>query len=392
LRIIQIVNRFPPSIGGAENYVFSISKELQRFGHQVLVLTSDLLRDDTWTRLPKTYEHVSVENVEVWRFKAQRFIPGHGSGVVVSGVFQALLKEHKADVLHAHSYGFYSSYAPILAGRIRRIPVVFTTLLSTTGAMPNTVRVLYDGTIGRFTLTSSAHIVALTNRERRELLRLSVPDWKINVIPPGVDIKCFSEVSRSEVQEFRERINPEGKIVLFAGRLGRNKGVEKLIAAIPLVTTHIPKTKFLIVGDDWGMRHNLEILAYDLQVTDSVIFGGRFSQRDLVKAYLASDLFVFPSLSAEAFGLVLLEAMAARKPIVAFRGMTPEILQEGRNCLLARYGDHASLASAMVNLLFDKKLSNTMASNNRQDAAKYSWESVAQRLISIYNRVAENYA
>src|SRR4030067_603676 len=137
LRIIQIVNRFPPSIGGAENYVFNLSKNLQQLGHQVLVLTSDLLRDDIWARLPRRYEHASIENVTVRRFKAQRFIPGHGSGVVIPGIFQALLREHEADVLHGNSYGFYSSYAPILAGRIRRIPVVFTTLLSTTGVMPS---------------------------------------------------------------------------------------------------------------------------------------------------------------------------------------------------------------------------------------------------------------
>jgi 1,4-alpha-glucan branching enzyme len=248
LRIIQIVNRFPPSIGGAENYVLNLSKNLQQLGHQVLVLTSDLLRDDIWTRLPKTYEHASVENVTVRRFKARRFIPGHGSGVVIPGVFQALLREHEADVLHANSYGFYSSYAPILAGRIRRIPVVFTTLLSTTGVMPGAIRLLYDGTIGRFTLRSSAHFITLTDREREELRRLGVPDLKISVIPPGIDIGCFLEVSGSEVQEFRERINPEGKTVLFVGRLGRNKGVEELVAASPFVVSRVPKTKFLIVG------------------------------------------------------------------------------------------------------------------------------------------------
>jgi glycosyltransferase involved in cell wall biosynthesis len=390
VRIIQVVNRFPPSIGGAENYVFNVSRMLQQLGHEVLVLTSDLLRDDTWIRLPKTYENAEIEDIPVKRFRAFRFIPGHGSGVVVPGVFNALLHEYKADVLHTYSYGFYSSYAPTIAGRIRGIPVVFTTFLSATGVMPGIIRRIYDNTMGEFTLRSSACIVAVTNKEKAELQRLGVPKSKIRVIAPGIDVENFSKVSSSETQEFRENTNRDGKIVLFVGRLGRNKGIEKLVAAVPLVTSRVPNTKFLIIGDDWGMRKRLEILSHELNVSDFVIFGGKLSQHNLAKAYVGSDLFVFPSLSAEAYGLVLLEAMAARKPIVAFRGMTPEILQEGKNCLLAAYGDHVSLSDAIANLLLNPNLSRSMGNINRQIAAEYSWESVAKHLVAIYQRAVKS--
>lgn len=392
MRIVQIVNRFPPSTGGAENYVFKISENLQKQGHEVLVLTSDLLRDDTWMRLPSNFAGAGPEGVEVRRFKAHRFFPGHGSGVVIPGVFKALLREHQADIIHANSYGFYSSYAPILAAKITNTPVVFTTLISPSGVMPHVVRLVYDSIVGSFTLKSSDHLIALTSKEKDELLRHQIPRHKITVIPPGVDVEPFLAASDSMAQEFRDRINPEGAIVLYVGRLGQNKGLEKLIASIPLVLNRVPRTKFLIVGEDWGIRGKLEALAHSEGVRESVIFGGRFGQRDLTYAYLASDLFVFPSMSAEAFGLVLLEAMAAGKPIVAFEGMTPEILEENRNCILAVYGDPKSLADAIVNLLLNPTLSRDLADNNRKTAVKYTWESVGQRLTSIYERAAGNNA
>ena len=179
----------------------------------------------------------------------------------------------------------------------------------------------------------------------------------------------------------RER---HGKHLLFVGRLAAVKGVLVLLRAFCEVLKEHPDATLTLIGDG-GERAKVEALAHELGLGEAVRFAGYCSQNEVAEALGQADLFVLPSF-AEGVPVVLMEAMAARLPVVATRiAGIPELVEEGTAGLLAPPGDTLALARAMSDLLADPDLRRRMGEAGRaRVTAEFDLHKEAARLEALF--------
>jgi glycosyltransferase involved in cell wall biosynthesis len=203
-------------------------------------------------------------------------------------------------------------------------------------------------------------VVAVSKAVRDALLRSGVPPGKIAVIHNSIPLEQFSpaRIDRAEVR--RELgIGSDDIVVGLVGKLNRGKGVYDALAAVGTVSERHPGVRLLYVGEG-PERTALEEEAERMLLREKVIFAGL--RRDVARMYAAMDIFTLPSTCEEAFGMVLIEAMAMAKPVVATRvGGIPEIIDHEVSGLLVPPHDAAALASALSRLIDDRQFSGKIA-------------------------------
>jgi glycosyltransferase involved in cell wall biosynthesis len=183
-------------------------------------------------------------------------------------------------------------------------------------------------------------------------------------------------------------------VIACAARLFRGKGQDDVIRALPHVCKEFPDVRVLIIGSDdrQAMRTSftdeLKVLAADLGVSANVIFTGQRS--DMPALIAACDVFALPS-GEEPFGLVFLEAMAMKKPVVAVdNGGTPEVVEHGKSGLLSMYGDGPALAANLRLLLRDPALRTRMGEYGRQRVeARFTAGRMAADTADVYASLLE---
>lgn len=221
-----------------------------------------------------------------------------------------------------------------------------------------------------------ADVAAISSYTRRELTALTGANPR--TIPYGIALPPKDEEYPTE----------PGKI-LFVGRLIPRKGVRYLLQAMALLTDH-PDAHLVIVGGG-PERAALEAEVKAHRLTDRVVFTGRISDEELDQHYRSCQVFVLPAIvdstgDTEMLGMVMLEAMRYRKPVVASRvGGIPDIVQDGVNGLLVAQKDPDALAKALSRLLTDRELSNKLGQAGYNDArTRFSWDAVLQETLALY--------
>lgn len=216
------------------------------------------------------------------------------------------------------------------------------------------------------------------SKPARDFVNSYFPD-DYDIIPNGIDPERFSPAV-PPIEELSD-----GKLnILFVGRLEKRKGLRYLLAAYGQVKRELPNTRLIVVGPRVGVRREYERLASKGGLED-VVFTGYVSDEDLPRYYRTCDIFCSPATGEESFGIVLLEAMAAAKPIVAtdIEGFAA-VMTSGVEGLLVPTADEQALASALIHLLTDKSLRQEMGARGRMKAEEYSWQNIAKSLIDYY--------
>jgi glycosyltransferase involved in cell wall biosynthesis len=225
---------------------------------------------------------------------------------------------------------------------------------------------------------------------------------RVRIVPAGIDFSRFSQIPDGAAFRNAFSIPENEQVVLFSGRLAVNKGLSVLAEAAPAVLKQFPDTRFVIVGQDMGVLEGLEKRLKDIGIHDRFLFTGHIKDEAIfLSAYGACDVFVLPS-EYEAFGLVLLEAMASGKPCVATNvGGMPEVLgapappkgllQTGCG-ILVDYQDRDQLAGAIGRLLSDEKLRETMGATGRERVRReFNWDNVTAKILEIYGELAASH-
>jgi len=202
------------------------------------------------------------------------------------------------------------------------------------------------------------------------------------IIPNGVDLEHFSP-DVPPIAEFRDdKIN-----ILFVGRLEKRKGVNYLLSAYEKVRGEIGNCRLLLVGPStrWSRQYEKQIKR---RGPADVVFVGRVSQDDLPRYYQTADIVCSPATGRESFGLVLLEAMAMGKPIVASNiDGYASVAAHGEEALMVPPKNKKALAQALITLAADAKLRQEMGDRGRVKAADYGWDRIAQRVMDYYKAV-----
>ena len=197
------------------------------------------------------------------------------------------------------------------------------------------------------------------------------------IIPNGIDVAHFS-AAVSPIEKFND-----GKLnILFVGRMEKRKGLRYLLGAYKTVKQELPNSRLIVVGP--GKREKYEKRVKMANLKD-VIFTGYVPNEELHIYYQTADLFCAPATGEESFGIILLEAMAASKPIVAsaIEGYA-SVLSHGVEGLMVPPRDEQALASALIQLLKDEPLRREMGARGRLKAEECSWTNVARRVMEYY--------
>ncbi len=371
---------YPPFPGGAADAVYRLSTELARQGHDVTVYTARTFRGET-APPEEVREGVTVRRVGV--VLSGRLAMGRTE--LSPGEILRAMERKRPDVVHFHGLAFPAN--DLVALRLKGVPIVLTGHGPVWPHEPHSgwhrtvLGEAYMTLLGKRVLRRVGKVVAITRHEVRYWRQWGVPPDRIEVIPWGIPADCFSSHGGTT---FRERTGLRGPILLYVGALHPTKGPQWLIRALPGILDKFPTVAVVLCGQDAGYRAHLESLSRQLGVEDRVRVLGYVSRADLLEAYDAADIFVLPS-DYEAFGLVLGEAMAFGKPIVATRaGAIPFVVEDGGNALLVNPRDPADLTAKVDRLLADAEMRKAYASRSRAMSARYSWATVAHEYERVY--------
>ncbi|MEM3602369.1 MAG: glycosyltransferase family 4 protein [Candidatus Bathyarchaeia archaeon] len=240
-------------------------------------------------------------------------------------------------------------------------------------------------------------LIAVSQAQKEELKTLyGVNDGKIRVVYLGVDPNIFRRYGDVSFLRDRHKLGNK-RIILFVGHFGLRKGIPFLIRAMPKILKENPDTVLLCVGGTpkWlGTRlywDYLKNMIRELSLSNSVRLVGEIPHHELPYYYSMADVFAFPSLY-EAFGKVVVEAMACETPVVASKvGGIPEIIHHGYNGLLVEATNVDQLAEAISALLFSKDFARRLGKKARQTVLeKFTWRYTAESLNKVYLEVTEN--
>ncbi len=201
------------------------------------------------------------------------------------------------------------------------------------------------------------------------------------VIPNGIDYDRFVS-PRDPLAICREG----GPNILFVGRLEKRKGLKFLLRAMAGVWAHFPQARLIVVGSGPLLEDYRKLV--EAHRVENVVFTGFVSSEELPRYYHSCDVFCAPSTGQESFGIVLLEAMASGKPLVAsdIPGYN-SVVNHGVEGFLVPPKDEQALALSLVRLLADTELRAKMGEAGRRRAAEFSWDKVARRVLDFYARV-----
>lgn len=247
-------------------------------------------------------------------------------------------------------------------------------------------------------LETADRVVATSPQEKEHMRSLVSSKGKIDIIPCGTEIDRFGSIGR----EFARRqlgIAPETKVVLYVGRFDPRKGIETLVRAVSLSALRKGDLK-LIVGGGWREgecdgkeRDRIGNIVQELGLSDITSFPGGLSRDILPAYYAAADVCVIPS-HYEPFGLVAIEAMACRTPVVAsdVGGLKYTVVPRETG-LLAPPKNEALFAGAIDRLLVDSVWRLQLGQAGRSRVETYfSWDGVASQLSQLYTQLLKKAA
>ena len=191
----------------------------------------------------------------------------------------------------------------------------------------------------------------------------NVDEAKVRIVPNGVDPEKFKPLENQEAAKRQFGLGNE-PCVLFVGSLIPRKGLPFLVEAAKKIVKEQSETKFLIVGEG-PLRNKLANSLEAANLSGNFKFLGNLKDDKLPAVYNCADVFALPSIQ-EGQGIVLLEAQASAKPVVAFDiGGVNEAVRNGETGLLVKRGSTEELADAIMKLLSDKDLREKMGANGR---------------------------
>lgn len=382
--VVMVSSVFYPSIGGAQTHTLRLSQKLQERDIGVKVLTRH-------HRGLAPFESIAgVPTYRVGRGDSNKAI---AALTFISGAIRWLVAQRSAyDLIHCHQM-----ISPMTTGLFARAllgkPLVINPHRSgpigDVGVLLRRRRVT-----GRLRIAAARRwgdaFVSISDDIHRELHGIGIREERIWDIVNGVDVERFRPVEADERARLRTSLGvPTGPLVVFAGRLAPEKGVDVLLEAWPRVVSAIPDAHLLLLGEG-EQRAELEGRVQSLKLGSSVTFAG--GTADVSPFLQAADAFVLPS-RAEGLPVALLEAMACGLPCVgtAISG-TLQVLEQDRTGQIVPVNDAAALADGLLAALRAPEARAWAAQARRHVVEHYSLDVIADRYVDLYSTLLQSNA
>jgi len=244
-------------------------------------------------------------------------------------------------------------------------------------------------------------LVAISTASRDIAIKKGIDGSKIEVIHPGINSARFDPKTQIEKLK-RDHCLSDQHVILSVGRLAKRKGILEFIRyAMPIITDAMPDTVFVVAGGNPtnALAHKEDMLSLiEAEVAKQgletrVRLMGQVDQHTLIELYHLCDLFVLPAIPVvgdiEGFGIVLIEAGAAGKPVVATRvdGIV-DAVEDGCSGILVEPGDYHALANEIISLLDDPERRQQMGTYGRRRAQEqFDWDVIGEQYIELFSEV-----
>jgi phosphatidyl-myo-inositol alpha-mannosyltransferase len=372
---IALVEPYDWSVyGGVQQVVAALDRTYRALGHEVRVVAPFSSGSPRERALPPNL--IAIEQA-VLALTLNGSKARMGLSLEVHSLVRAILAQEQFDVIHMHE--------PLM-------PTVCLSMLLNLQAFPGCVVV---GTFHCYRRTSPGYVpvssilnrwlerldgrIAVSEAARGTVLPYLPGDYRI--IPNGVDVARFDGAGElGAIPALKDgRLN-----VLFVGRLDKRKGFAHLLQAFEQVQGSVPAARLIVVGSYSPEEAQPYQRIAEAQQTD-VRFVGRVSDEDLARYYHTADVVCFPSIGSESFGIVLLEAMAAGRPVVASNIIGyREVMRHEVEGLFVPPKSDTALAAALIRLLRDEPLRRRLGDAGRVTAQRYSWDQVGPETLDFY--------
>jgi len=385
---ILLVSDYGTPAGGAEVQLLGLRKELRRRGHDARLFSSSA-RTKGVPGGQADYECFGT--LSSFRTMVQTANPSAYRSL------KRVLAEFKPDVVHVKL--FLTQLSPLILPLLRSVPSIYYVAWYRP-VCPLGTKMLPDGSEctvrfgvpcysnGCLPLHDWAPLMLQMKlwRRWRGVFRLIVTNSEATrrlLTADGIDVSAVVSHG-TEVRDPRPPLSPP-PTVSFAGRLVREKGVDILLHAFAKIVQELPDARLLIAGDG-PERDNVHRLARKLGIVSSVDMTGHLSRDVLEQTCEAAWVQAVPSLWAEPFGIVAVEAMMRGRAVVATAGGgLSEIIRDGLTGYLVPPGDAQSLADALLKLLRDRAVADRMGAAARSDALlRFSESGFADQLLELY--------
>lgn len=374
-----------PELNGVATSVLTLKTELERMGHNVYVFT---------TTTPGAPEHEH----NVFRVPSLPcvLVSERRVGMFYQPKLAGIIKKLNLDLIHTHTEFSLGIFGRIMAKELH-LPMVHTyhTIYEDYTHYIAKFKGLDKGakafvrTYTKFCCNAVQTVIVPTGKVKDLLTAYSVYR-KIEVIPTGINLDKFQESNYSEEEIQRLRIqygmNKDDKVILYVGRLAKEKNLEEILEALPEFMEKHKEVKMAIVGSGPD-KENLEKYAANLSCMDKILFLGEQPWDKIAKFYRLGDVFVSAS-SSETQGLTYIEAMASGLPVVAKKDRCLEgILENGYNGFV--FETREEMQESLEKVLFQYENIN-YSKNSREKVKQYSIFEFAKKVEKLYTHVLEN--
>lgn len=355
--------------GGVAEHVGHLQDEFQRLGHTVKVMA------------PRGLKGGLEVGEDYYAIGRAITIPGNGSkmrltfDVTLYADVKAIMRRERFDIVHLHE--------PLM-------PVLPYMVLLNSPAV--NVATFHAYTLSQPWYTAFKPYMSFVLGRVDGRIAVSPPardlankyfEGDYTVIPNGIDVDAYGP----HVEPF-PWASDGTKRILFVGRFEESrKGFKYLLKALPLVQQQFPGAKLIVIGAGRPEKFEGLMERYGIR---GVEFKGFVSDEDKARYYASCDVACVPSTGKESFGYVVIEPMAAGKPVVASNiAGYASVMTSGRNGVLVEPRDPQALALGLVRVLADKDLQTRLGAQGMVDAQQYAWPRVAARVLLEYEAAAE---
>ncbi|PIU42436.1 MAG: glycosyltransferase family 1 protein [Candidatus Omnitrophica bacterium CG07_land_8_20_14_0_80_42_15] len=371
------------SVGGVAVHVTELACALERKGHEVHVFTRVGDHNQPW------YECIHGVHYHRCPFQSSHDFVEEVNNMCRSFVHTFFDVENmvgRFDIIHAHDWLASNAMVWIKEGRGHKS--VMTIHSTEYGRCGNN---FFGGTSARVRdherhgTYCADRIISVSKALKGEIMWMyNVPDWKAHVVYNGINYRNYDGWIDPAAVRRLYGIGPLDPMVLFVGRLVYQKGPDLLLDAVPYILKYYSNAKFVFAGDG-EMRWGVEEQARSMGISHATRFLGYTNGWKLVDLYKASDVVCVPSRN-EPFGIIILEAWSAGKPVVAsLNGGPAEIVWHDVNGLKI-YPQPESIAWGIGTAFEDFEHARWMGKNGRIAVeSAFSWDAIADQVLAVYH-------
>lgn len=384
MRIGLFTDTYPPYINGVSTSIAMLKNALEKKGHQVFVVTIN----------PDERKYRYEENGRVIRIPG---IPIPLYDYRLSGIYPIRIVEKirkwNLDVIHSHTEFGIGTFARIIAKQLD-IPLVHTYHTMYEDYVYYITKGYFDGPskkiveyLTKFYCDKTATELIVPTKKTYNLFKEKYHvDRNIHIVPTGIEIDRFykEKYKLKDTLALKEKIGlkKDDAVILFVGRLGKEKSVDVLIDGQASIVKKYPNCKLVIIGDGPDLEH-FKALAHKHKIDDKVIFTGKVPWEEIPRYYQIADIFATAS-RTETQGLTVIEAMAASIPVVAaddesFRN----IIIDDLNGYL--FKNKRVYRTRIEKLLADHDKLNKIGKQARISTEPYSTKYFAEKVLDVYN-------